>query len=221
MNRRIGKYLWAALAAAALVAVFFVARPAAPARGEEPAAPRAPAAEGASPRCAPAPAAEGRAAAARAAAPVPSAAAEDDGDASGDAEVDEETRRVDAFDALTDAWREPAAAKVTMPEIARFREQFNRLPPARKPECLQRALNLVPDENVMLLAGILCDKTQPAELLEDVFNDILKRDESVKAPVLQTIFKDKSHPCWADAAWILDVTGEQPAPAAPAEEAAP
>lgn len=218
MNRRIGKYLWAALAAAALalVAVFSVARPAAPARGEEPAAPRAPAAEAASPRRAPAPAAEGRAAA-----PVPSAAAEDDGDASGDAEVDEETRRVDAFDALTDAWREPAAAKVTMPEIARFREQFNRLPPARKPECLQRALNLVPDENVMLLAGILCDKTQPAELLEDVFNDILKRDESVKAPILQTIFKDKSHPCWADAAWILDVTGEQPAPAVPAEEAAP
>ena len=22
------------------------------------------------------------------------------------------------------------------------------------------------------------------------------------------IFKDKSHPCWADTAWILDVTGE-------------
>lgn len=211
MNRRLGQYLWAALAAAALVAVFFVARPAAPARGERPAAARAQAAaEGASPRPAPAPAAEG------AAAPVSSAA--DDGDAAPDgAEADEETRRVDAFDALTDAWREPAAAKVTMPEIARFRGQFNRLPPARKSECLQRALNLVPDENVMLLAGILLDKTQPAELLEDVFNDILTRDERVKASVLQAIFKDKSHPCWADAAWVLDA--EQPA--APAEEAVP
>ena len=44
----------------------------------------------------------------------------------------------------------------------------------------------------------------------DTRNDILNRDEDVKKPILQEIFKDKSHPCWADTAWILDVTGELP-----------
>lgn len=34
--------------------------------------------------------------------------------------------------------------------------------------------------------------------------------EVAKKPILQQIFKDKTHPCWADTAWILDVTGELP-----------
>ena len=34
--------------------------------------------------------------------------------------------------------------------------------------------------------------------------------EVAKKPILQQIFKDKTHHCWADAAWILDVTGELP-----------
>ena len=62
----------------------------------------------------------------------------------------------------------------------------------------------------MLLAGILMDKTVDRKIVETVFNDILNRDEGVKKPILQQIFKDKTHPCWADAAWILDVTGELP-----------
>ena len=44
--------------------------------------------------------------------------------------------------------------------------------------------------------------------MEIAFNDILNRDEDVKKPILQQIIKDKTHPCWADTAWILDVTGE-------------
>lgn len=125
--------------------------------------------------------------------------------------AEDEEKRVDAFDDLTDEWQEPASEKVTMKEVERFREQFNRVPKERKDECIHRALNLIPDENVMLLAGILFDKTQEKETLETVYNDILNRDESVKKPILQSIFKDKSHPCWADTAWILDVTGELPA----------
>ena len=76
--------------------------------------------------------------------------------------------------------------------------------------CIHRALNLIPDENVMLLAGVVMDKTMDKEIVETVYNDILNRDEDVKKPILQEIFKDKSHPCWADTAWILDVTGELP-----------
>ena len=132
-----------------------------------------------------------------------------DGESSSSDE-DLEEKLVDAFDALTDKWQEPAGDKVTMDEVKRFREQFAKVPKARQEECVQRALNLVPDENVMLLAGILFDKSQDREILELVYNDILNRDEDVKKPILREVFKDKEHPCWADTAWILDVTGELP-----------
>ena len=103
---------------------------------------------------------------------------------------------------------EVSEKSVTMADVEAFSQQFAKVPKARKEECLHRALNLIPDENVMLLAGILMDKTQDKELVEIAFNDILNRDEDVKKPILQQIIKDKTHPCWADTAWILDVTGE-------------
>ena len=122
----------------------------------------------------------------------------------------EEEALVEKFDELTDKWREPSEKGVTMDDVLAFSQQFAKVPKARRDECLHRALNLIPDDNVMLLAGILMDKTQDKELVELVYNDILNRDEDVKKPILQQIIKDKSHPCWADTAWILDVTGELP-----------
>ena len=124
----------------------------------------------------------------------------------------EEEKLVETFDALTDKWMEsPSEGKgVTMEDVRNFAEQFRKLPKSRQDECLHRALNLVPDENVMLLAGILMDKTLDKEILETVYNDVLNRDEDVKKPILQQILKDREHPCWADTAWILDVTGELP-----------
>ena len=122
----------------------------------------------------------------------------------------EEEKLVNAFDDLTDKWMEPAKNGVTMADVDSFAKQFRQVPKARKDECIHRALNLIPDENVMLLAGVLMDKTMDKEIVETVFNDVLNRDEDVKKPILQQIFKDKSHPCWADVAWILDVTGELP-----------
>ena len=98
----------------------------------------------------------------------------------------------------------------TMKDMDDFVAAFKSVPDARKNECLQRALNLVSDDHVLLLAGILFDKSIDKEYLELVFNDILNRDEEVKKLVLPKIFKDKEHPCWADTAWILDVTGELP-----------
>ena len=122
-----------------------------------------------------------------------------------------EEKAVDAFDDLTDKWMEPSASNpVTMSDIDNFARSFRKIPKARQDECIHRALNLIPDENVMLLAGILMDKSMDKEIVETVHNDILNRDEDVKKPILQQIFKDKSHPCWADTAWILDVTGELP-----------
>ena len=119
-------------------------------------------------------------------------------------------KKVDAFDNLTDKWMEPSSKGVSMTDIDNFAKAFRRVPKDRQDECIHRALNLIPDENVMLLAGVLMDKTMDKEIVETVYNDILNRDEDVKKPILQEIFKDKSHPCWVDTAWILDVTGELP-----------
>ena len=122
----------------------------------------------------------------------------------------EAEKKVEAFDGLTDKWMEPSPKGVTMADVDNFAKAFRQVPKDRQDECIHRALNLIPDENVMLLAGVLMDKTMDKEIVETVYNDVLNRDEDVKKPILQQIFKDKSHPCWADTAWILDVTGELP-----------
>ena len=132
------------------------------------------------------------------------------GPAEEEVQPDEAEKLVGAFYDMTDKWLKPSKADVPMEAVEKFRQQFNKVPRARKVECLQRALNLLPDDNIMLLAGILLDKSQPTECLELVYNDILNRDESVKKPLLREIFKDREHPCWANTAWILDVTGEMP-----------
>lgn len=122
----------------------------------------------------------------------------------------EREKRVEDFDNLTDKWMEPSSKGVSMEDIDRFAKLFRQVPKDRQDECIHRALNLIPDENVMLLAGVLMDKSMDKEIIETVYSDVLNRDELVKKPILLEIFKDKSHPCWADTAWILDVTGELP-----------
>lgn len=122
--------------------------------------------------------------------------------------VDEEALRVDAFDSLSDRWMAPSKDGISFEQVAEFLKAFGSVPEESKTLCLQRALNLIPDENVMLLAGVLFDKTQEKERLELVFNDILNRAEQCKMPIIRRIYKDKSHPCWSDAAWILEAMGE-------------
>ena len=123
---------------------------------------------------------------------------------------EEEEKKVDAFDSLTDKWMEKSGGEVTMKDMDDFVSAFKAVPKARKDECLHRALNLVSDDHVLLLAGILFDKSIDKEYLELVFNDILNKKEEVKKPILQEIYKDKDHPCWKEAAWILDATGQMP-----------
>ena len=118
---------------------------------------------------------------------------------------------VEEFDALTDKWRETSSGNPpTLAEVDAFVELFRKVPADRKDECIHRALNLIPDENVMLLAGVLMDKGQDPETIDTVFSDILNREEAVKLPVLREVIKDTKHPCWKDAAWILDVTKQLP-----------
>ena len=144
-------------------------------------------------------------------APKPVANVDEEGTDSEDEDkrADKEEALVEAFDNMTDRFMETEEGKeIAMEDVKRFHDLFKRVPEERKEECLHRALNLLPDENVMLLAGILMDKEEKKELVELVFNDVLNRDESVKKILLGEIYKDKSHPCWADTAWILDVTGK-------------
>ena len=122
-------------------------------------------------------------------------------------ESDGDRREVDAFDALVDGWMEARPAGVSIKDVEDFQKALARVPDESRDECLHRALNLIPDENALLLAGVLLDKSFGKDVLEAVFNDILNRDEQVKLPLLKSIHKDRAHPCWADAAWILDVTG--------------
>ena len=123
-------------------------------------------------------------------------------------ESDGDRREVDAFDALVDGWMEARPAGVSIEDVEDFRKAFAHVPDESRDECLHRALNLIPDENALLLAGVLLDKSFGKDVLEAVFNDILNRDDSAKLPILKNLYKDRTHPCWADAAWILDVTGE-------------
>lgn len=133
------------------------------------------------------------------------AKAEDDDD--GRESDDPEEKLVNAFDDLTDKWTDEGGGKnPTLKDVDAFVAQFRQVPEERKDECIHRALNLIPDENVMLLAGVLMDRTQPDEIVDAIFSDILNRDEDVKLPVMRQVLKDPKHPCWEDAAWIVDVT---------------
>lgn len=128
------------------------------------------------------------------------------------AEQDEqaELQAVDAFDSLVDSWQEPNPSGVSLKDAENFRVAFSRLPADQKMDGLHRALNLIPDENALLLASLLLDKTQDREVLDTIFSDVLNREDGVKMTILKSVHKDKTHPCWADTAWILDVTGEVP-----------
>ena len=136
-------------------------------------------------------------------------AAEPTAEEKAEAEAD---KLVEEFDELTDKWTETEkkSSPPTMDDIDAFVEKFRKVPADRKDECIHRALNLIPDENIMLLAGILMDKGQDEETVDAVFSDILNRDESVKLPVLREVIKDTKHSCWKTAAWILDVTKQAP-----------
>ena len=146
------------------------------------------------------------------------AKAKDDGEDEPAVELTEEEKAeaeaekiIEEFDALTDKWMETTSGNPpTLAEVDAFVELFRKIPADRKDECIHRALNLIPDENVMLLAGVLMDKGQDPETIDTVFSDILNREESVKLPVLREVIKDTKHPCWKDAAGILDVTKQLP-----------
>lgn len=121
-----------------------------------------------------------------------------------------EGQSIQRFDALTDKWSKPQKTPATVEDVKAFVAAFQGLPPSRRLERLQRSLNLIPDENVILLAGVLLDKGTDEVSAKAIYDDIINRDELVKKPIIEEIYKDKTHPCWDDTRWIFEVTGESP-----------
>ena len=118
----------------------------------------------------------------------------------------EERQNVESFYAAIEKWREPRAASPTPQEMSEFCAAFDKIPEERKIDEIHHAINLIPDENLLLLAAILFDKSQNKDVIDAIYSDILNRDDSVKMPVVEKIYQDREHPCWAEAAWLLDVT---------------
>ncbi len=114
---------------------------------------------------------------------------------------------VAAWDALIDQAAEEQEAP-TADQAQRVKEAFDRLEEHDKMEAIHTALNLLPDEQFLLLHGILFNKQEDPDILDDIFSDMLNRPEEIKVPVMKVLMADKSHPMFVEAARILDVTGE-------------
>lgn len=113
-----------------------------------------------------------------------------------------------AFDALTDQLVGVRNSAISQSDVAAYVSAFKILPQTDRKACIQRAINLIPDENLTPLIGILIDKETDLATKKLVFNDILKRNDDRKNAVLRIICEDTEHPCSSDARWILKATGE-------------
>lgn len=94
---------------------------------------------------------------------------------------------------------------VTVEEQEEVLELFRDLSPEAQNEQIHHAMNLLPDETVEVVYGILFDTSQPPEVIGVIFHDLLNRDEAIKNPVMEEIVKDKSHPMYVESARILDI----------------
>ncbi len=120
---------------------------------------------------------------------------------------------VEAFDAFVEDWRDEREGGVTEEDIDAFKAAFARVHKENREEEIHVALNLLPDEHVMLLAGILLDTTEDPEILDLIMSDILNRSDEVKMPIIREVFKDKSHPSWETASFILSAQTDDGEPA--------
>ena len=99
--------------------------------------------------------------------------------------------------------------EITVDEMIRTKELFDSLNEEQRSDEIGHTMNLIPDESIGLLYGILFDPAEGAEITDTIFCDILNRDEDIKMPVLRQLLKMKGHPCSEDAQHILSVVGDE------------
>lgn len=98
--------------------------------------------------------------------------------------------------------------EISVDEMIRTKELFDSLNEEQRSDEIGHTMNLIPDESIGLLYGILFDPAEGAEITDTIFCDILNRDENIKMPVLRQLLKMKDHPCSEDAQHILSVVGD-------------
>ena len=99
--------------------------------------------------------------------------------------------------------------EITVDEMIRTKELFDSLNEEQRNDEIGHTMNLIPDESIGLLYGILFDPAEGAEITDTIFCDILNRDEDIKIPVMRQFLKMKGHPCSEDARHILSVAGDE------------
>jgi hypothetical protein len=123
----------------------------------------------------------------------------------GAAAAERREQKLEQWDALVD--RIAAADDVTLELGRELQSALSGVDPQDRLPAIHSALNLVPDGGFAVFVPLLFDKSQPEEILDALFNDMLNRDDSVKVPLMKELRKDTSHPMFFESARILDATG--------------
>ena len=116
-------------------------------------------------------------------------------------------KAVNEWESLVDKLSE-MTEKPTKETAKEVKEAFDKLDKKDQQDAIQRAVNLLPDEQFPSLYGILFDKSENADVLDTIFSDGLNRPEDIKVPMMKELVVDKEHPMFFESARILDVTGE-------------
>jgi len=103
---------------------------------------------------------------------------------------------------------QPKEPRVTLNDQLRIRDAFREMTEENRMEEVHHAMNLLPDESVAVIYGVLFDKTQPEDIMDVIFSDILNRDESIKILMMREIAKDPTHPMYAESVRILEITDD-------------
>lgn len=78
--------------------------------------------------------------------------------------------------------------------VAAFKAMFDALDADEKNSYAHHAANLIPDANVACLRAILTDVSEPQEVLETIYYDLLNRPDEIKIPILREVAELENHP---------------------------
>ena len=96
---------------------------------------------------------------------------------------------ISSVTALQEEGRRPSAS-----DVRKFKAAFDAFSAEQKRDNINEALNLFTDESIDCLTAILYDSSEPLDILNDVFNDIMNRPDEIRGKVFQHIVSDPKHP---------------------------
>lgn len=100
--------------------------------------------------------------------------------------------------------------------VRRLLQGFERLPLEAQTEYIAHALNLCEDDNYGEVESIYLRSDTPAEIREQIFDDVLNRPDEVKLPIMARTMEAPSHPLAGEARDILtlylDLDPDSPRP---------